>query len=92
MNCYDTGSVGSVSHSFMYDYVTPWTVARQALLSMGFFRQEYWNRLLFPSPGEYSQPRDQTQVSCMAGRFSTTVPPSKPYVYIELMLNVLVEE
>ena len=73
-------------------FVTSWTVACQAPLSMGFFRQEYWNRLLFPSPGEYSQPRDRTQVSCIAGRFSTTVPPGKPYVYIELMLNVLVEE
>ena len=27
--------------------VTPWTVARQALLSMGFFRQEYWSGLPF---------------------------------------------
>ena len=26
---------------------TPWTVARQAPLSMGFSRQEYWSRLLF---------------------------------------------
>ena len=31
--------------------VTPWTVARQAPLSMGFSRQEYWSGLPFPSPG-----------------------------------------
>ena len=31
-------------------FVTPWTVAHQALLSMGFSRQEYWSRLPFPSP------------------------------------------
>ena len=31
-------------------FVTPWTVARQALLSMGFSRQEYWSGLPFPSP------------------------------------------
>ena len=31
-------------------FVTPWTVAHQAPLSMGFSRQEYWNRLPFPSP------------------------------------------
>ena len=31
---------------------TPWTVAYQALLSMGFSRQEYWSGLLFPSPGD----------------------------------------
>ena len=32
---------------------TPWTVARQAPLSMGFPRQEYWNGLPFPSPGNW---------------------------------------
>ena len=32
--------------------VTPWTVACQAPLSMGFFRQEYWSGLPFPSPGK----------------------------------------
>ena len=31
-------------------FVTPWTVAHQALLSMGFPRQEYWSGLPFPSP------------------------------------------
>ena len=30
---------------------TPWTVARQAPLSVGFSRQEYWSGLPFPSPG-----------------------------------------
>ena len=30
--------------------VTPWTVARQAPLTMGFSRQEYWSGLSFPSP------------------------------------------
>ena len=36
--------------------MTPWTVAHQAPLSMGFFRQEYWSGLLFPSPGDLSDP------------------------------------
>ena len=31
---------------------TPWTVARQAPLSVGFSRQEYWSGLPFPSPGD----------------------------------------
>ena len=31
-------------------FVTPWTVACQAPLSMEFFRQEYWSGLPFPSP------------------------------------------
>ena len=33
-------------------FVTPWTVAHQALPSMEFSRQEYLNGLLFPSPGD----------------------------------------
>ena len=36
---------------------TPWTVAHQAPLSMGFSRQEYWNGLPFPSPGDLPDPR-----------------------------------
>ena len=31
---------------------TPWTIACQAPLSLGFFRQEYWSALPFPSPGD----------------------------------------
>ena len=33
---------------------TPWTVAHQTPLSMGFSRQEYWSGLPFPSPRIYS--------------------------------------
>ena len=32
--------------------MTPWTVACQGPLSMGFPRQEHWNGLPFPSPGD----------------------------------------
>ena len=32
--------------------MTPWTVAYQAPLSMGFSRQEYWSGVPFPSPGD----------------------------------------
>ena len=37
-------------------FVTPWTVARQAPLFMGFSRQEYWSRLPFPSPKDLPNP------------------------------------
>ena len=40
----------------MSDSVTPWTAARQASLSMGFSRQEYWTGLPFPSPGDLPNP------------------------------------
>ena len=55
-------------------FVTPWTVACQSPLSMGFSRQEYWSGLSCPPPGESSWPKDQTHVSCVsciAGRFFT---------------------
>ena len=37
-------------------FATPWTVARQAPLSVGFFRQEYLNGLPFPFPGVLPNP------------------------------------
>ena len=37
-------------------FVTPWTVARQTPLSMGFPRQKYWSGLPFPPPGDLPDP------------------------------------
>ena len=37
-------------------FVTPWTAAHQALLSMRFSRQGYWRGLPFPSPGNLPKP------------------------------------
>ena len=37
-------------------FVTPWAVAGQSLLSMGFSRQEYWSGLPFHSPGDLPDP------------------------------------
>ena len=37
-------------------FATLWTVARQAPLSMGFSRQEYWSGLPFPFPGDLLDP------------------------------------
>ena len=44
----------SLSHVLLF--ATPWAVACQRPLSMGFSRQEYWSRLLFPSPGDLPDP------------------------------------
>ena len=62
-------------------FVTPWTVAQQAPLSMELSKQEYWNGLPFPSPGDL--PNSGTEPSSpespeLAGRFFTTAPPGKP--------------
>ena len=37
-------------------FATPWTAAHWAPLSMEFSRQEYWNGLPFPSPGDFPDP------------------------------------
>ena len=37
-------------------FMTPWTVAHQASLSMEFSRQEYWSGLPFPPPGDLPDP------------------------------------
>ena len=44
----------SLSHVRLF--ATPWTVAHQVPPSMGFFRQEYWSGLPFPSPGDLPNP------------------------------------
>ena len=56
-------------------FTTPWTVADQAPLSMGFSRQEYWGGLLFPPPGQLpdSGIQPESLVSpALAGGFFTT--------------------
>ena len=61
--------------------VTPWTIALQAPLFMGFSRQEYWSGLPFPSPGDLLELElePSSLVSpALAGGFFTTAPPGKP--------------
>ena len=56
-------------------------------LSMGFPRQEYWNGLPFPAPGDLPDQRSNLcllQVFCIASRFFTAEPPGKPFKFIPL--------
>ena len=53
-------------------FATPWAVARQALLSMGFPRQEYWSGLPFHPPGDVPDPGTEPKSPALAGRFFTT--------------------
>ena len=46
--------VSALNHGWLF--VIWWTVARQAPLSVGFSRQEYWSSLPFPSPEDLSNP------------------------------------
>ena len=59
-------------------FATPWTVAPQAPLSMGFSRQGYWLGLPFPSPGDLPNPGIKATSPALAGRFFTTELPGKP--------------
>ena len=62
-------------------FVTSWTVARQAPLSMDFPRQDYWSGLPFPHPRDLPNPRIEPASPAspaLAGRFLTTEPPRKP--------------
>ena len=55
-------------------FVTPWTVAHQAPLSMEFPKQEYWSGLPFPSPGHLPDPGTKPsslESPALAGGFLT---------------------
>ena len=56
---------------YVWLFVTSWTIACQAPLSMGFSRQEYWSGLSCPSPGDLADAGNQTLASCTADRFFT---------------------
>ena len=59
-------------------FVTPWTVAYQAPLSMGFSRQEYWNGLPFPFPGDLPDSGVESIFPGLQEDTSLSEPPGKP--------------
>ena len=66
-------------------FATTWTVTFQAPLSMEFPGQEYWSRVPFPPPGDFSLPRIKPTFPvspALTGRFFTTEPRGKPKVGI----------
>ena len=60
----------SVSRSVVSNFCDPWTVACQTPLSMGFFRQEYWSELPFPSPGDLPDPGMEPAFSALQAAFT----------------------
>ena len=63
----------------------PWTVARQAPLSMGFSRQDYWSGLLCPPPGDLPhpgiKPTSFMPPALAGGFFTTSAPWEAPLVW-----------
>ena len=68
-----TAALRVLSHVWLFE--TPWTVARQAPLSIEFSRQGYWSGLSFPPPGDLPDPGIEPMTLAspvLAGRFLTT--------------------
>ena len=72
--------VYTCARSVIWLFVTPWTVAHQAPLSMGFSRQEYLSGLPFPPPGDLPDPGIKPVSPALVDRFFflTTQPLGKP--------------
>ena len=62
----------SVCLTRVWLFATPWTVACQVPLSVGFSRQEYWNGLPSPPPGNLPNPGIEPASLALAGVFFTT--------------------
>ena len=58
-------------------FVTSWTVAYQASVSMEFSRQEYWSGLPFPSPGDLPDPGIEPRSPALEADALTSEPPGK---------------
>ena len=79
ITCYFYGG-GLVTKSCLILEI-PWIVAHQVPLSMGFSRQEYWNGLQFPSPGDHPNPGIKTGSPVWEEDSLPTVLQEKPYFY-----------
>ena len=64
--------------SCVWLFASPWTIACQTPLSIGFPRREYWSGLSFPPSRDLPDPVIETVSPVMAGRFFTNEPPGKP--------------
>ena len=63
----------------MSDSATPWTVARQAPLSMEFSRQEDWSGLPFPLPGDLPNPGIEPRSPTLQADSLPSEPPGKSH-------------
>ena len=70
--------LGLISFRHVQLFVTPWTVAHQAPLSLVFPKQDYWTGLLFPSRGDLHHPEIEPASPTLAGGFFTTESPGTP--------------
>ena len=76
----------SLSHVQLF--VTPWTVAHQASLSMEFFRQESWSGLPCPSPGHLSDPGIKPGPPALLADSLLSEPWGEPSIYTPMCAHV----
>ena len=62
-------------------FATPWTAARQAPLSIGFSRQEYWSGVPFPSPGDLPNPGIEPRSPALQADSLPSGPPEKLWIH-----------
>ena len=62
--------------------LTPWTVARQAPLSMGFSRQEYWSELPRSHPGDIPDPAIEPRSPALQADALLSEPPGKLFIQV----------
>ena len=74
--CMPACTLSCLSHVLLY--VTLWTVAHQAHLSMEFSRQEYWSGLAFPSPGDLPDSGIKPGSPALQADSLPSEPPGKP--------------
>ena len=72
--------------SYVRLFVTLWTVVHQAPLSMGFSRQEHWNGLPFPPPGDLPDPRIEPGSPMVQADCLPSEPPGKPQLHAYFLL------
>ena len=80
--------MSALSHfSHVRLFATPWIVAHQAPLSMGFSRQEYWGGLPSPSPGDLPNPGIKPGSPALQADYLPTELGGKPYSYIYINMK-----
>ena len=70
-------------------FVTPWAIARQTHLSMGFSREEYWSGLPCPPPGDLPSPGIESMSPALQVDSLPFEPPGKPMNTTEVFLSFL---
>ena len=73
----------SISDSVVPNFVTQWTLASQAPLSMEFSRQEYWSGLPFPSLGDLAHPGIKPGSPALQADSLLSEPPGKPHLCVD---------